>query len=135
MSDAPVSALKINSIIVDKTIFIREGFSPKSMAEEKISFAVDREKHEVTTRILLSVKVEREKEFVAEVHMSAFVQVDQDVPDRDILLTKNTVAILFPYVRSQMSLITSQPDTIPVMLPAMNINTLVDSLLAKEKQV
>jgi preprotein translocase subunit SecB len=42
------------------------------------------------------------------------------------LAYKNTVAIMFPYVRSQVSLITTQPDMSPVIIPALNINALLE---------
>ena len=37
------------------------------------------------------------------------------------LVNNNTIAILFPYLRSQISLITTQPDIPPITLPPMNI--------------
>ena len=45
---------------------------------------------------------------------------------------KNTVAILFPYVRSAFTLLTAQPGMEPVVLPALNINALIDELERKE---
>ena len=40
--------------------------------------------------------------------------------NRDIL-EKNTIASMFPYIRSYISLITTQPGMNPIVLPAMNI--------------
>lgn len=37
------------------------------------------------------------------------------------LLNKNTLAILFPYLRSQISLVTTQPDMLPITLQPINI--------------
>lgn len=37
------------------------------------------------------------------------------------LIKKNTIAIIFPYVRSHISSITSQPGMMPIVLPPMNI--------------
>lgn len=37
------------------------------------------------------------------------------------LIEKNTIAIMFPYVRSHISSITSQPGMMPIVLPPMNI--------------
>lgn len=34
----------------------------------------------------------------------------------------NAVAILFPFIRSQISILTSQPDFQPIVIPALNIN-------------
>ena len=43
------------------------------------------------------------------------------------LIKVNTVAIMFPFIRSQISLLTTQPGLTPVMLPPININALMDS--------
>ena len=40
------------------------------------------------------------------------------------LIRFNTISILFPYIRSQISLITTQPDCVPIILPPMNIVSL-----------
>ena len=52
-------------------------------------------------------------------------ELDRDLNER--ILKANTVAIMFPYIRSQISLLTTQPGLNPVMLPPMNINALLDS--------
>ena len=52
-------------------------------------------------------------------------ELDRDLNER--ILKANTVAIMFPYIRSQISLLTTQPGLHPVMLPPMNINALLDS--------
>lgn len=41
--------------------------------------------------------------------------------DNISLIEKNTLAIMFPYVRSYVSNITAQPDMVPVVLPPINI--------------
>ena len=46
---------------------------------------------------------------------------------KDSLIKKNAVAILFPYMRSQITLLTSQPDMTPVILPPININELLNN--------
>ena len=41
--------------------------------------------------------------------------------DNSALIEKNAIAIMFPYVRSYVSTITSQPGMSPIVLPPMNI--------------
>lgn len=41
------------------------------------------------------------------------------------ILEKNTIAIMFPYIRSYISSITTQPGMSPIVLPAMNIVAMV----------
>lgn len=43
------------------------------------------------------------------------------------ILEKNTIAIMFPYLRSQVSLITTQPDMTPVVIPPINVNALIET--------
>ena len=50
--------------------------------------------------------------------------VDADVYDH--LIKVNTVAIMLPYIRSQISLITTQPGIIPIMIPPINVNSLAE---------
>lgn len=45
----------------------------------------------------------------------------------DHLIKVNTVAIMFPFIRSQISLLTTQPGFKPVLLPPININALINS--------
>lgn len=43
------------------------------------------------------------------------------------IMKKNTVAIMFPYIRSQITLLTSQPGFKPIVLQPININALIES--------
>ncbi len=42
------------------------------------------------------------------------------------IIKANTVAIMFPYIRSQISLLTTQPGIQPIMIPPININSLLN---------
>ncbi|MCQ2400672.1 MAG: protein-export chaperone SecB [Lachnospiraceae bacterium] len=45
-----------------------------------------------------------------------------DYSNEKAIMNKNTVAIMFPFIRSQVSLMTSQPGMTPITLPAINVN-------------
>lgn len=49
-----------------------------------------------------------------------------DKENYEQLIKANTVAIMFPYIRSQVSLLTTQPGIQPIMIPAMNINAFIE---------
>lgn len=60
----------------------------------------------------INIEVELKGSFVA-----------HDLTDNDVkeyLLHVNTIAIMFPYLRSQISLITTQPGLIPIQIPIVN---------------
>lgn len=48
-----------------------------------------------------------------------------EIEARDCICKTNTVAIMFPFVRSEITLITAQPGLMPIMLPPIDINKLV----------
>ena len=61
--------------------------------------------------------------------------IDSSENDKNLiehLLKENTVAIMLPFIRSQISLLTTQPGLSPVMLPPINVNALLDSTEEKE---
>ena len=41
------------------------------------------------------------------------------------LVKMNTIAIIFPFIRSQVSLLTTQPGMAPIVMPPININALM----------
>lgn len=47
------------------------------------------------------------------------------------ILEKNTVAIMFPYLRSQVTIVSSQPNMPSINIPPININNMLKEL--KEK--
>ena len=50
--------------------------------------------------------------------------------EQQVLVERNAVAIVFPFLRSYISTITTQPDMAPIVLPPMNIM----AMLSDEKQ-
>lgn len=126
MDEKISSVLKLNNIVVDKMSFERTNFCQNINDKEHMSISTEVEELAIGSRVSLAVKVERGDEFVAEVHMSAYVEIAEDHEVTKELFLKNTIAMLFPYVRSQLTLLTSQPGTMPVILPPLNINALIE---------
>ena len=60
-------------------------------------------------------------ELVAEAHFS---YESDDYSREASIINTNTVAIMFPFIRSQVTLLTSQPGMIPIILPAINTQKL-----------
>ena len=127
-----LSALKIRHVVFDKVTFIRKGFQKVSdTTNEELDFqvgvSVDKES-DGEYRVTLGVLVEREDEYTAEVQVTGYCSIDENNKDKEVILKKNVVAILFPYVRSELTLITAQPEMTPIVLPAVNINAMIDKL-------
>ena len=57
--------------------------------------------------------------------------VCEDALMKERLKKNNTISILFPYIRSEVTLLTSQPEITPVIIPPININKLIDESTTK----
>lgn len=77
-------------------------------------------------RVTVQVVAERKGVYVAKVQISGFCSIDESLENKDVLLNSNAVAILFAYVRSQLTLLTAQPGTEPIVLPVMNIAKMLE---------
>jgi len=122
-----LSVLKLNQVLFDEVSFVRHGFP--SAEEQKLDMQIGYELMKAEDgkyRVVLRVMVEREEEYTAKISVSAFVEIDEKSEWKDTVLEKNAVAILFPYIRSELTLLTAQPGVKPVLLPALNINALLD---------
>lgn len=49
-----------------------------------------------------------------------FVYSSDDYQNEEVIINANTIAIMFPFVRSQVTLMTSQPGMAPIVLPPIN---------------
>ena len=55
------------------------------------------------------------------------MEKDADAPDWDALKT-NIFAIISPYLRSQVSIFTTQPGFTPIIMPAFNFNEIIKDM-------
>ena len=125
------SALEIKNILFEKILFERKG-TKTDEKELKINFQCDvytRESDD-TRKITLTFKGSKEFEYDIEIVLTAFFgfKDNEDISEdmKDILVNNNAVAIMMPYIRSQVSLITAQPNVDCVVLPPFNINKLLE---------
>ena len=125
------SVLNVNPVVFDSISFERHGFRnlDKSVNTEfELSYAIKQfeDNHYCVT---LHAVAKRKEEYTAKVQISGYCQLRGNLPDgvdADTLLRKNAIAILFPYVRSEMTLLTSQPEVEPIVWPVMNILAMLE---------
>ena len=112
--------LKLNALVFDDIIFKRLGMHSDNDLE--ISFSVS-----IGTNITdqdikkVSVKVmgEKREEYSFEIQASGFFAYEGNA--EDFIIQQNAVAIVMPYIRSEVSLLTAQPGVESVVLPPFNI--------------
>ena len=123
------SKLKMDNLFFTNLSFERNN----NEAERDMSFRIARKietegaRHEVTVKVQLSDSGNNIRVNLIAVGIFSLEDADNlSEETRNSITNRNTVAIMFPYIRSQISLLTTQPDFPPIVLPAMNINALLD---------
>lgn len=120
------SVLQLERIIVEDLSFKR--FSSeitKIQNNSEVSFS--KQLHQIDEslyKVTVSVCINSDDLCSINITMSGFFKLQEESALGKRLLTTNAIAILFPYIRSQLTLLTSQPGFNPVVLPIMNINAL-----------
>ena len=112
--------LKLNALVFDNIVFKRLG--ERNENELEISFSVsigtnmtDQDMKKVTVKVI----GEKKEEYNFEVEASGFFYYEGSAEDS--IIQQNAVAIVMPYVRSEVSLLTAQPGVDSVVLPPFNI--------------
>lgn len=129
MDNSVTSSLILQRLVYDKIEFERKGFKNDKKLKFKIQIQIgvgDENEYKVT----LIFEGDKEGEYHFLVSLSGFFRIDNKdaLEDKRIedLINKNAVAILMPYLRSEVTLLTAQPETDSVVLPPFNINKMMD---------
>lgn len=116
--------LRLDNLVFDRINFQREGFENNN--EPCFQFGFKFEKQEGLRFVVhLSVFGKKEQEYKFEIAASGYFILDSG-KDQMRIIRQNAVAIIFPYIRSQISLLTAQPGMVPVVLPPLNIVQLLE---------
>lgn len=140
---------KIKSVLeMSELFFPSYSLILKEPIKEKTQYAysfsieyAERKDNKNITRVQVSTKItDNEEKMELNLETVAFFKLDnqgEKIAEKtaEQILKKNTVAIMFPFIRSQISLLTTQPGLIPIVMPPININALVDDMQEpKEKK-
>lgn len=124
------SVLHLEKIVFDTIEFKRVGFSSDKELELEIQSNVAQKEDAEVYKITLTLKGKKPEEYILEISLTGYFTIDtgDSVTKelKDALISKNAVAILMPYLRSEVSLLTAQPGIECVVLPAFNINRMFE---------
>lgn len=123
------SVLHMQAIVFDNIEFERKGFKNDNELEFNLEIQIGTDK-ENRYKVTLILKGNKKDEYEFSVSLSGFFMIE-DVKSMDDklkqnLISKNAAAIMMPYLRSEVTLLTSQPGTDSVVLPIFNINKIID---------
>lgn len=125
------SALSLEKVIFDKIEFQRLGFSSEKELEIEILSNISQREDDELYRVTLIMKGNKPEEYTFEISLSGYFSIEQnnEMTDdlKNILISKNAVAILMPYLRSEVSLLTAQPGMECIVLPVFNVNNMVNN--------
>ena len=118
---------KMKSDLKMKNLHFVECYIARSKERENgaLSFDLHKEINELANgdySVVLTLTVHKENDDLnVRVVAAATFSIDSDDVEliRSIMET-NTVAIMFPFIRSQVSLLTTQPGMTPIVLPPIN---------------
>ena len=100
-------------------------------AKLNVNYDVDRKinGNEAIVKIVTNIKSHNDEISLSLTTIGKFTLIDlENVYDDSIkkeMLNLNTVAIIMPYIRSQVSIITTQPDLTPIMLQPVDVTLLM----------
>jgi|GEM_PF-671872 len=121
-----LSRLSMPQVAFDEVSFNRTGFRKGDDSEVELEIGTGvRKIEDGRYDVSLSVTATKQDEYVAKVRITGYCKIDESTPHKTTILEENAIAILFAYVRSELTLITSQPETDPIILPVVNINEMI----------
>ena len=80
-------------------------------------------------RVIINTKINDDGDlFLLQLETIGIFRIDKAQLTNEMvnnIIEKNTVAIMFPFIRSQIALLTSQPGLTPVLLQPINVDALI----------
>lgn len=124
--------LKLENLFFDKITFNRLGAINEK--ELNLNFQVEiattdnsADEAKNVYKVRVSAQATKKDEYTLEIAINGIFQLSEKMTKQnDFLIRQNTVAILMPYLRAQISLITTQPGVTSVVLPPINVAAMMD---------
>lgn len=121
------SILEMKSLLFEKINFERIGVKNSNELKMNISVKISHNEKNNIFKVTLGFEANKPEEYNIYIELAGFFTViTDDHALRQLLLNKNAVAILMPYIRSQLSLLTAQPETDCIVLPPFNVSKMIE---------
>ncbi len=119
------SALRLSNIFFKEVHMETSGKKIANSNDVHVAFKVD---NPVITDENLKVRMHCKVEIEDALNLYLLLIGEFQSNDKTFLkrMVPNAIAIIFPYMRSQVTLMTAQPNLPPIVLPPININALLE---------
>lgn len=112
--------LKLKALMFDTISFKRIGAKNENKLNFDLSVNIGTNINDDNMkRVSVKIVGNKQDEYTFEVQASGFFYYEGDA--NDAIVQQNAVAIVMPYIRSEISLLTAQPEVDSVVLPPFNI--------------
>lgn len=116
---------QIKSELKMEKFYFSEASIKRSAAilDGKYNVDIAKEIHKVSEHkfnVIVTLKINKEDLDLIVKANADFILESDDYSHEEILINTNTIAIMFPFIRSQVTLLTSQPGMSPIILPPIN---------------
>ena len=125
------SVLMMGELLFEEISFERKGMKNDKELKFEIEIGIGTSaKDKNLHKVIVKMKGDKPEEFSFVVSLAGIFRIDMEHEDAkkipiDVLLNQNAVALLLPYIRAQITLLTSQPGVEPVVLPPINVKQLM----------
>ena len=122
------SNLILQHLVFDGIEFKRLGFKTESEVNYELEIQIGRDHdNQENYKVTLVLNGKKDKEYIFKIVLSGFFEIKnaENISDKETLIHRNAVAIMMPYLRSEVSLLTSQPETNSIVMPIFNINKMI----------
>ena len=123
------SILSLDKLVFDKIEFKRLGMKNENKVDFKMKIIVNQKQDDDIYRVTLKFIGNKEEEYILDIELTGYFSFNEnEMLDEELkkkMIRHNAVAIIMPYMRSQISLITAQPEVDCVVLPPFNITKML----------
>ena len=121
------SNLILRHLVFDTIEFKRTGFKSESEVKYNLEIHISREHAKERYKVTLDLNGEKEKEYNFRIALIGYFEIKnaKEVIDKESLIYQNAVAIMMPYLRSEVTLLTAQPETDSVVMPVLNVSKMI----------
>jgi len=118
------SALRLKNIFFQDIQMENSGTKTKSVDDAKAGFRLEKP---ILDGQSLKVGLRCKVEIEGVLYLQLLLVGEFEGENEEFLkrMVPNAIAIIFPYMRSQVTLMTAQPNLPPIVLPPININSLL----------
>ncbi len=121
-------------------LFFRECIVKRNAMISNGEYQADLEKDikkagEHTYNVELQLSIYKEDLEVSVVANAQFIYKAENYEREESVINNNTVAIMFPFIRSQVTLLTTQPGMAPIVLPPINTKKICLIYIIPKKKV